>query len=91
MIANRITLNPERIAAAQAVKEVFNVAEAAAFLGCSSKQLTRLVKDNAIPHRKLKRRVFFSREALRRWTAGEDFNPAKNDATTEPDSTTAGN
>ena len=92
MVTSRIILSPKRIAAAQAQKEILNAAEAAAFLGCSRKRLTLLIKRNEVPCRKLERRVFFSRKALERWVMGENDAPEK-DLTTNNDAimTTAAN
>lgn len=67
----RAALNPARLAAARAQKEILNRNEAAAYLNIAPGTLTRYVKEGVIPCRKLARRVVFSREALRRWAEGE--------------------
>lgn len=69
--SQRAALNPARLAAAQAQKDILTRAEAAAYLNIAPQTLARYAKEGVIPCRKLARRVIFSREALRRWVEGE--------------------
>jgi excisionase family DNA binding protein len=49
----------------------FNLARAAAYLGTSRPTLSRMLKDEVIPHRRYKKRIFISREALDSFLSGE--------------------
>ncbi len=48
-------------------KEILNFAEAARFLGISTKTLQKVLRDGEIPGRKVGREWKFSRDALTRW------------------------
>lgn len=68
-----VILNRARIKAAQKRKEILNLAEAAAFLGCNPQTLRRQVKKGAVPCFKAGRFIRFNRNALERLTMGETF------------------
>ena len=52
-----------------AIHEVMTADEVAALLRCDRKTVYEAVLREAIPHRRLGRRVFFSRHALLEWLA----------------------
>ena len=52
-------------------RECMSVAEAAAFLGVDAKTVYDYAGRGVIPHRRLGKRILFSRQALVVWLAGE--------------------
>ena len=71
LLSNAIKLNPARLAAAQAQKDVMTRKEAAAYLNISPQTLSKYTRAGDIPCVKLARRVLYSRRALEQWAAGE--------------------
>lgn len=53
--------------------EILGKVEAAELLHISTRSLERHVASHSIPHRRLGRRVLFSRSALEAWAAGGDL------------------
>jgi excisionase family DNA binding protein len=49
----------------------FNLAGGAAYIGTSKPTLSRMLKDNLIPHARYGKRVFISRRALDNFMQGE--------------------
>jgi excisionase family DNA binding protein len=49
----------------------FNLARGAAYIGTSKPTLSRMLKDNLIPHARYGKRVFISRQALDNFMQGE--------------------
>ncbi len=52
------------------VRDVIGVDDVAAFLGVDRKTVYEAAGRNTIPHRRLGRRILFSRHALTLWLAG---------------------
>ena len=52
------------------MKPVLSLSEAAKYLGIGTTTLRRYIKANAIPYRRVARRVLISREALDKWLEG---------------------
>lgn len=52
-------------------KLALNVNEAAEMIGISPTTIYSLVKENEIPHTRVRSRIFFHREKLEAWLKGE--------------------
>lgn len=51
--------------------KVFNITEAAAYLGMSRNLLRRAVEEELVPFRQVRKRLLFSRAALDDWLKGD--------------------
>ena len=55
----------------QTEKKIFNLTEAAKFLGTSAPTLRKAVAKGAIPCRRIGARYFFNKDALIAWSMGK--------------------
>lgn len=51
--------------------EVINVPDAAKLLGCSRTKIYEMANRHQLPHRRIGRKIIFSRVALTAWLRGE--------------------
>ncbi|RLL45484.1 DNA-binding protein [Oceanobacillus piezotolerans] len=59
-------------------KEVMNVKEIADYLGLHTDTVYDLVRDNAIPHFKIGKRILFSKEAIENWIRSQIMDQSEN-------------